>query len=69
VIKLTRLTGAAFVLNSDLILTMEATPDTVLTLTTEQKLLVRENLDEVIARIIEYKRKIFLNSIPDLSDA
>lgn len=68
-IKLTRLTGAAFVLNSDLILTMEATPDTVLTLTTEQKLLVRENLDEVIARIIEYKRKIFLNSIPDLSDA
>lgn len=68
-IKLTRLTGAAFVLNSDLILTMEATPDTVLTLTTEQKLLVRENLDEVIARIIAYKRQIFLNSTPEASDA
>lgn len=68
-IKLTRLTGAPFVLNSDLILTMEATPDTVLTLTTEQKLLVREKVDDVIARIIEYKRKIFLNSTPEVSDA
>ncbi|MEB3285152.1 MAG: flagellar FlbD family protein [Candidatus Sericytochromatia bacterium] len=68
-IKLTRLTGMSFVLNSDLILSMEATPDTVLTLTTEQKLLVRENLDEVIARVIEYKRKIYLNGIGNMTDA
>lgn len=59
----------SFVLNSDLILSMEATPDTVLTLTTEQKLLVRENLDEVIARVIEYKRKIYLNGIGNMTDA
>jgi flagellar protein FlbD len=36
---------------------MEDTPDTVLTLTNERKYVVRESLDEIIERIIEYKKK------------
>ncbi|MEB3198128.1 MAG: flagellar FlbD family protein [Candidatus Sericytochromatia bacterium] len=60
-INLTRLTGAPFILNSDLISTIEATPDTVLSLTTDHKLVVKESPDEVVARIVAYKRSIYLN--------
>ena len=51
-IKLTRLSHEPLVLNSDLIEYMEPTPDTVITLTTGQKLRVSETADEVIARVI-----------------
>jgi flagellar protein FlbD len=58
-IKLTRLSHEPLVLNSDLIEYMEATPDTVITLTTGQKLLVSETADEVIQQVIEFRRSIF----------
>ena len=57
-IKLTRLSHEPLVLNSDLIEHLEMTPDTVITLTTGQKLRVNESADEVIARIIEFRRAI-----------
>lgn len=44
--------------NCDLIEALEATPDTVVTLISGNKLLVRDSLEEVQARIIEFKRKI-----------
>jgi flagellar protein FlbD len=55
-IKLTRLDGSKLVVNCDLIETIEATPDTVLTLTTQKRLVVHESVDEIIERSIEYKR-------------
>jgi flagellar protein FlbD len=58
-IKLTRLSHELLVLNSDLIEYMEATPDTVITLTTGQKLRVSETADQVIARIVEFRRAVF----------
>ena len=58
-IKLTRLSHEPLVLNSDLIEYMEATPDTVITLTTGQKLRVSEPADEVIARVIAFRRAVF----------
>ena len=61
-IKLTRLSHESLVLNSDLIEYLEATPDTVITLTTGQKLRVSETADEVIARIVEFKRTVFERS-------
>ena len=61
-IKLTRLSHEPLVLNSDLIEYMEATPDTVITLTTGQKLRVSETSDEVIARVIEFRRAVFERS-------
>jgi flagellar protein FlbD len=61
-IKLTRLSREPLVLNSDLIEYLEATPDTVITLTTGQKLRVSETADEVIARVIEFRQAIFERS-------
>ena len=57
-IKLTRLNRERLVLNSDLIAYVEATPDTVITTTTGEKLRVTETADEVIARVIEFRRAI-----------
>jgi len=58
-IKLTRISQELLVLNPDLIEYMEATPDTVITLTTGQKLRVSETPDQVIARIVEFRRAVF----------
>ncbi len=44
--------------NPDLIETLEATPDTVVTLTNGNKLLVRDSMDEVREKIVEFKRQI-----------
>ena len=57
-VRLTRLNYAPFVLNSDLIEHIDSTPDTVITLTTGQILRVRESAEEVVGRIIEFRRKI-----------
>ncbi|GAQ26250.1 MULTISPECIES: flagellar FlbD family protein [Tepidanaerobacter] len=59
-IELTRLNGTKFFLNAELIEIIESTPDTVITLTTDKKLVVLENKDEIIDKVIEYKRRIFL---------
>jgi flagellar protein FlbD len=58
-IRLTRLNRAPLVLNSDLIEHIDVTPDTVITLTTGQILRVRESAEEVIHRIVQFRRQIF----------
>ena len=58
-IRLTRLNHSPIVLNSDLIEHIDVTPDTVVTLTTGQILRVRETADEVIERIVEFRRRVF----------
>lgn len=62
-IKLTRMNKSEFILNVDLIEIIEETPDTVITLTNEHKMIVIESADEIIQKIIEYKRKIYINDI------
>ena len=57
-IKVKRLNDKEFVVNSDLILYIEETPDTVITLTTGQKIIVMESVDDVINKVVEYKSKI-----------
>ncbi|WP_459841642.1 flagellar FlbD family protein [Halanaerocella petrolearia] len=57
-IKLTRLNDSEFVVNAELIKTIEATPDTVVNLTTGQCLIVKEDVDEVIKKAINYRRQI-----------
>ena len=54
-IELTRLNGNAILLNSDLIKTAEASPDTMLTLITGEKLIVRESCAEVMERVVDYR--------------
>lgn len=57
-IKLTRLGGEEFVLNADLIRSVESRPDTYVTLTTGERLIVREGVEEVVGRAIGYARAI-----------
>lgn len=57
-IELTRLNGKTMVLNSDLIKIAEASPDTMLTLINGEKLIVREGLAEVVARVLEYRARL-----------
>jgi flagellar protein FlbD len=57
-IRLTRINRAPLVLNSDLIEHVEATPDTVIALTNGQKLVVLESADEVVQKVIEFRRLI-----------
>lgn len=58
-IKLKRINNKEFVVNADFIEFIEATPDTVITLTNGIKLVVKESVDEVIEKVIEYKSRIF----------
>ena len=62
-IDVTRLNGKNFVLNAELIEVMEETPDTVITLTTGHKYLVKESVDEVLDKIYAYNRKIVAGMI------
>jgi flagellar protein FlbD len=55
-IRLTRLSHSPIVLNADLIQLIESTPDTVVTLTNGQKVVVRESADEVVTRVVDYRR-------------
>jgi flagellar protein FlbD len=57
-IRLTRLNRMPMVLNSDLIEHIDVTPDTVITLTTGQILRVREAADEVVRRVVEFRRNV-----------
>jgi flagellar protein FlbD len=57
-IRLTRINHVPLVLNSDLIEHVEITPDTVIAMTSGQKFLVLESADEVIERVIDFRRTI-----------
>jgi flagellar protein FlbD len=62
-IKLTRFDGSEVAVNAELIKLVEAAPDTIVTLTNDQKMLVRESVDDVIDAVIEYKRLVY-GSLP-----
>ena len=55
-IEVTRLNQKTFILNCEWIETVEATPDTVITLTNGKKLV--ENVEDIIRKVIEYKQKV-----------
>jgi len=57
-IYLTRLNDSKIVINSDLIEFVESIPDTIVTLTTGQKIMVKESVKEVVDSVTEYKRSI-----------
>lgn len=59
-IQLTRLNNQPLAVNSDLIKFVEQAPDTVITLVTGEKLVVRESVAEVRARIVEFRRSILV---------
>jgi flagellar protein FlbD len=59
VIALTRLNGQPVMVNCDLIESLEETPDTVVTLTSGNKFIVRDHMRDIQQKIIDFKRKIY----------
>jgi flagellar protein FlbD len=57
-IQLTRLNNRPFLVNSDLIKFVEQSPDTLVTLTTGEKIVVLERPDEVLARVVQFRRAV-----------
>jgi flagellar protein FlbD len=57
-ISLTRLTGAQFALNPDLVERVDCTPDTVITLVDGTKYLVAESLSEVVDSVLDYRARV-----------
>jgi flagellar protein FlbD len=58
VIVLHRLNSQEVVVNAELIETLEPGPQTVVHLATGNKVLVRENADEIISKVVEYRRAV-----------
>jgi len=61
-IEVTRLNNKKVVINCDLIEYIDANPDTVITLTTGNKFIIKESMEETIEKVIMFKRKTFLNT-------
>ena len=57
-IKVTRINDSEIVINSDLIEFIESSPDTIISLTDGKKIIVRESTDDVIQKIIVFRRTI-----------
>jgi flagellar protein FlbD len=57
-IQLTKINGATIVLNSDLIEYIEETPDTVITITNGEKVVVRDRMLDIIDKVVRYRRLI-----------
>ena len=62
-IAVTRLNGSALVINATLIRYVESRPDTYITLTDGDRVIVQEPVDEVIRRVLNYQRQTRL--LPD----
>lgn len=65
-ITLKSISGQSFILNSDLIYKIEEVPDTVITLTDGKTIRVSNTAEDILRRIIEYKRRIFIE-LPEAS--
>jgi len=81
-IKLTRLNHVPLIVNADLIEHVEVTPDTVVALTNGQKFMVLESAEEVVERVIQFRKALLssahcplkindrtMDEIPDPADA
>ena len=64
-IVLHRLNGKEFVLNCELIKYVEETPDTLITLTTDDKIMVKESIKEVLDAARRYKKEVFQFALKD----
>ncbi|MBN1822741.1 MAG: flagellar FlbD family protein [Endomicrobiales bacterium] len=66
-IRLHRLNGQEIIVNAELIESIESVPDTVINLYTNNRMVVKESLDEVYRILMEYKEKVYKPSIDNLA--
>ncbi len=57
-ITVTRLNDQALVLNAELIKTVESTPDTLITLINGDRMMVKESMEEIVRKAVEYGRQM-----------
>ena len=57
-ISVTRLNNQPLVLNADLIKTVESTPDTLITLVNGDRMMVKESMEEIVRKAVEYGRQV-----------
>ena len=60
-VQLTRLNGEGFYLNADHIEYFENVPDTIIFMQSGRKFVVKETVDELVGKFMDYKRKIYYN--------
>ncbi len=58
-IEVRKLNDQAIIVNAELIEFIESTPDTLLTLTTGKKFVIKDTVDEIISKVIQYRRSIY----------
>jgi flagellar protein FlbD len=58
-IRLTRLNQTQFIVNCELIKFIESTPDTLITLSTGEKLMVKESIDDVVSATMIYRKRLY----------
>jgi len=68
-IQLTRLNNQLLVVNSDLIKFVERSPDTVLTLVTGEKVVVKESVESVLEKVAEFRRSVLKQDKPGVVNA
>jgi flagellar protein FlbD len=62
-IRVTRFSGQQYLINADQIETIESAPDTIITLLSGRKHIVRENTDELLNRILAYRKGVLAGVI------
>ena len=67
-IKVTRLNDSVMVINVEKIQTLQATPDTVITFTNHDKIMVKEPIEEISRRIVDYQRAVNSSLADDVSN-
>jgi len=63
-INVTKLNGSELVINADLIEFVESTPDTLISLTTGRKIMVKEKLEEIIQLAMKFRRTTRSHPVP-----
>ena len=65
-IKVTRINDEPIIINADIIKFVEEKPDTIITLQSGDKILIKDSAHEVMEKVIEYARSI--RSLPEQID-
>jgi len=60
-IKVTTFRDTEIIINADLIESVEKTPDTIITLTTGKKLMVKQTVEEIVEAVVAYRQRVFMN--------
>ncbi|MBN2796987.1 MAG: flagellar FlbD family protein [Clostridia bacterium] len=67
-IEVTRLNGTRFYVNDAMIEFLEETPDTIITLNTEKKLVVKESIEEILIKIVDFRRRVYAGDTAHITE-